>query len=115
MDSFDFRDTGDRECFRIYSEKGTLSISRPEGKVSLTGPPKSKTDEIIPIWGVLGMINLLSGPFLLVIAERERLCSPDGIFKGHQFYRILTVQILPCHPAPIEDRLEAAQVKEESV
>lgn len=104
------RDSSDLEYFRIYSDTATLSISRPEGKVSVTGPPKIKTDGMVPIWGVLGMINLLSGPYLLVITERERLFSPDGIFKGHQFFRILSIQILSCHPEPIEDHLEVGQV-----
>ncbi len=57
-------------------------------------PPMSGYGELgesVPIVGVVGVVHLLSGPYILVVAAAEAV----GKLLGHDVYRVTDVSILP--------------------
>ncbi|WOL16828.1 phosphoinositide phosphatase SAC6 [Canna indica] len=74
-----------------------LSISRFDGSISLTDElPKCSTTlspNVRTIFGVIGMLKLVVGAYLLVVTERECV----GSYLGHPIYKVTGMQILPCN------------------
>ncbi|CAL9782681.1 unnamed protein product [Musa acuminata subsp. burmannicoides] len=74
-----------------------LSISRADGSINLIGElPECSTTQspnIRTIFGVIGILKLFLGAYLLVITERECV----GSYLGHPIYKVSGMQILPCN------------------
>lgn len=74
-----------------------LSISRFDGSINLIGElskcSATESPNVRTIFGVIGMLKLLVGTYLLVITERESV----GSYLGHAIYRVSGMQILPCN------------------
>ncbi|URE00108.1 SacI domain [Musa troglodytarum] len=74
-----------------------LSISRFDGSINLIGElskcSATESPNVRTIYGVIGMLKLLVGAYLLVITERESI----GSYLGHAIYRVSGMQILPCN------------------
>ncbi|XP_042378318.1 phosphoinositide phosphatase SAC7-like [Zingiber officinale] len=78
------------------SSDSYLSISRTDGSSSLIAQlPKCTTQSpsVRPVFGVIGMLKLLVGSYLLVVTERECV----GSYLGHPIYKVSGMQILPCN------------------
>ncbi|CAL9207268.1 unnamed protein product [Musa hybrid cultivar] len=74
-----------------------LSISRADGSINLIRElPECSTTQspnICTIFGVIGILKLLLGAYLLVITE----CECVGSYLGHPIYKVSGMQILPCN------------------
>ncbi|XP_074582504.1 phosphoinositide phosphatase SAC7-like isoform X2 [Curcuma longa] len=79
------------------SSDSYLSINRTDGSSSLIAQlPKCSTTQspsVCTIFGVIGMLKLLVGSYLLVVTERECV----GSYLGHAIYKVSGMQILPCN------------------
>ncbi|XP_019099709.1 PREDICTED: phosphoinositide phosphatase SAC7-like [Camelina sativa] len=51
-----------------------------------------RVPKIHAIYGVVGMLKLLAGSYLVVVTESERV----GSFLGHPIFKITTLKVLPC-------------------
>ncbi|KAK3005919.1 hypothetical protein RJ639_017792 [Escallonia herrerae] len=73
-----------------------LSVSRVDGSLNLIDEIPHCTSLRVPkirtIFGVVGMLKLLAGSYLLVITERECV----GSYLGHPIFKISSMKILPC-------------------
>ncbi|KAL8124104.1 phosphoinositide phosphatase SAC6-like [Apium graveolens] len=78
------------------SSGSCLSISRVDGSMHLTEeiPHCSavRVPKILTIFGLVGMLKLLAGSYLIVITERECV----GSYLGNPFYKVTSLRILPC-------------------
>lgn len=74
-----------------------LSINRSDGSLALLGElpqcGSTQSPKVQTIFGVIGMLRLVVGSYLLVITER--VCA--GSYLGHAIFKISTLQILPCN------------------
>lgn len=73
-----------------------LAISRVDGSMNLIAElPECSSVRVPKIWtifGVIGMLKLLAGSYLLVIVERECV----GSYLGHPIFKISSLKIFPC-------------------
>ncbi|KAL0714118.1 hypothetical protein Bca4012_021097 [Brassica carinata] len=73
-----------------------LDISRVDASMKLidqVGECDSlRVPKIHPISGVVGMLKLLAGSYLVVVTESERV----GSFLGHPIFKITSLKVLPC-------------------
>ncbi|KAK9164937.1 hypothetical protein Scep_000128 [Stephania cephalantha] len=74
----------------------SLSISRVDGSMKLIGelPHNSSTraTKIQIIFGLVGMLKLFAGVYVIVITERECM----GSYMGHPIFKVSSLKILPC-------------------
>ncbi|KAJ8647170.1 hypothetical protein MRB53_000193 [Persea americana] len=71
-----------------------LVISRVDGSMSLVGQlPESKAPKVRMVYGVIGMLKLVAGAYVIVITGRESV----GSYLGHPIYRVSSLKILPCN------------------
>ncbi|KAM7260921.1 hypothetical protein ACFE04_026396 [Oxalis oulophora] len=102
-DSNDNDNDNDSDTAAAASSCMSMSISRVDGSVKqliidddddhqLLPPPTSTTTNTI-IFGVLGILKLLSGSsYLVVITERQSV----GSYLGHPIYKINSLKTFPC-------------------
>lgn len=73
-----------------------LAISRLDGSMNLIGDlPQLSTDvslKVRPLFGVVGMLKLIAGTYLVVIMDAECV----GSYWGHAIFKVSSLQILPC-------------------
>uniref|UniRef100_A0A7N0UIM5 SAC domain-containing protein n=1 Tax=Kalanchoe fedtschenkoi TaxID=63787 RepID=A0A7N0UIM5_KALFE len=78
------------------SSRPYLAISRTDGSMSLIEElPQYSTlrvPKIRTIFGVVGMLKLLAGSYLIVITEREYV----GSYLGHPIYKVSSLKTFPC-------------------
>ncbi|KAI4327832.1 hypothetical protein L6164_020249 [Bauhinia variegata] len=78
------------------SSGSSLVVSRVDGSMKLIDEiPQSSSLRVPKIWtifGVVGMLRLLAGSYLLVITERECV----GSYLGHPIYKIASMKVFPC-------------------
>ncbi|WCJ32805.1 Phosphoinositide phosphatase family protein [Euphorbia peplus] len=78
------------------SSGSPLSVSRIDGSMKLSdGVPESsslRVPKIKTIFGVVGMLKLVAGSYLIVITERECV----GSYLGHPIFKVTSLKILPC-------------------
>ncbi|KHN41827.1 Phosphatidylinositide phosphatase SAC1 [Glycine soja] len=78
------------------SSGSSLSVSRVDGSMKLIDKvPECSTlrvPKIYTIFGVVGMLKLLAGSYLLVITERESV----GSYSGHPIFKISKLKVFPC-------------------
>jgi hypothetical protein len=78
--------------------ESSFEIDRVTGNFSSVKINEENEDEIFKpyksltlIYGILGIIDLLSGPYLIIILKREFV----GYIKQHKIYRIKKIQAIP--------------------
>ncbi|CAI9753324.1 unnamed protein product [Fraxinus pennsylvanica] len=73
-----------------------LAISRVDGSMNLIDEiphcSSLRVPKIRTIFGVVGMLKLLAGSYLLVITERELV----GSYLGHPIFKISSMKVFPC-------------------
>lgn len=78
------------------SSGSSLSVSRVDGSMKLIDevPECSsiRVPKIYTIFGIVGILRLLAGSYLLVITERE--CA--GSYLGHPIFKISSMKVFPC-------------------
>ncbi|XP_072956221.1 phosphoinositide phosphatase SAC7-like isoform X2 [Typha angustifolia] len=90
-----------------------LSISRADGSMKLIEelPQHSavQSPKVRTVFGVIGMLKLLVGSYLLMITERECV----GSFLGHPIFKVSALQILPCNLSLKNSSTEQKKVEAE--
>ncbi|XP_061354997.1 phosphoinositide phosphatase SAC6-like isoform X1 [Gastrolobium bilobum] len=78
------------------SSRSSLAVSRIDGSMKLIDEiPECSTlrvPKILTIFGVVGMLRLLAGSYLLIITERESV----GSYLGHPIFKISSMKVLSC-------------------
>ncbi|KAL5557407.1 hypothetical protein UlMin_039643 [Ulmus minor] len=78
------------------SSGASLSISRVDGSLNLIDELPDCSSVRVPkiqtIFGVVGVLKLLTGSYLIVITDRESV----GSYLGHPIYKILSMKVFPC-------------------
>ncbi|XP_022751537.1 phosphoinositide phosphatase SAC6-like [Durio zibethinus] len=78
------------------SSASSLSISRVDASMKLIdGVPECssiRVPKIQTIFGVVGMLKLVAGSYLIVITERECV----GSYLGHPIFKVISLKVLPC-------------------
>ncbi|XP_054795198.1 phosphoinositide phosphatase SAC6-like [Prosopis cineraria] len=78
------------------SSGSSLTVSRMDGSMKLIDAipecNKLRVPKIWTVFGVVGMIRLLAGSYLLVITDRECV----GSYLGHPIYKVSSMKVLPC-------------------
>ncbi|GAB2223953.1 hypothetical protein Droror1_Dr00004698 [Drosera rotundifolia] len=73
-----------------------LAVSRADGSMKLLDElplcSSLKVPKIRTIFGVMGMLKLLSGSYLFVITDRENV----GSYLGHPIFKVSSMKIFPC-------------------
>ncbi|XP_024983448.1 phosphoinositide phosphatase SAC6-like [Cynara cardunculus var. scolymus] len=73
-----------------------LAVSRDDGSTTLVDEfaqcAKHFVPKFQPIFGVIGMLKLLAGSYLLVISERKTV----GTYLGHHIFKVVSLKVLPC-------------------
>uniref|UniRef100_A0A1D1YL97 Phosphatidylinositide phosphatase SAC1-B n=1 Tax=Anthurium amnicola TaxID=1678845 RepID=A0A1D1YL97_9ARAE len=74
-----------------------LAISRADGSMNLIGElpvyGTTMSPKVLSIFGIVGILKLLVGAYLLVITERECV----GSYLGHAIFKVSSLQILTCN------------------
>lgn len=74
-----------------------LAINRTDGSINLIDElPECSSVRVPKIWtifGVVGMLKLLAGSYLLVIMERECV----GSYLGHPIFKVSSLKTFPCN------------------
>ncbi|XP_059437193.1 phosphoinositide phosphatase SAC6 [Corylus avellana] len=75
----------------------SLAISRKDGSLNLIDELPECNSVWVPkirtIFGVIGMLKLLAGSYLIVITERESV----GSYLGHPIFKVSSLKIFPCN------------------
>ncbi|XP_028776710.1 phosphoinositide phosphatase SAC6 [Neltuma alba] len=78
------------------SSGSSLTVSRVDGSMKLIDAipecNKLRVPKIWTVFGVVGMIRLLAGSYLLVITDRECV----GSYLGHPIYKVSSMKVFPC-------------------
>lgn len=78
------------------SSGSSLAVSRVDGSMKLIDEVPECTTVRVPkiytIFGVVGILRLLAGSYLMVITERE--CA--GSYLGHPIFKISSMKVFPC-------------------
>ncbi|XP_043814831.1 phosphoinositide phosphatase SAC6 isoform X3 [Manihot esculenta] len=95
------------------SSGSPLSVSRVDGSMKLLdGVPECsslRVPKIRTIFGVVGMLKLVAGSYLIVILERECV----GSYLGHPIFKITSLKILPCDCSLKNSSVEQKKVETE--
>ncbi|CAI9110499.1 OLC1v1010544C1 [Oldenlandia corymbosa var. corymbosa] len=90
-----------------------LSISRVDGSIKpideVPHCSNLRVPKIRAIFGVVGLLKLLAGSYLLVITERECV----GSYLGHPIFKVSSMQVFPCDHSlkntPVEQKKMEAE------
>eukprot|EP00898_Chlorokybus_atmophyticus_P006474 jgi/Chlat1/6828/Chrsp51S06517 len=88
----------------LIPNTGDLRLGAAKDDASSTTTTTTITQPPLTIFGIIGIIRLLAGPYLLVITGREQV----GTLRGDAVYRITKAKIVPCSPGQM-DTLSPAQ------
>jgi hypothetical protein len=73
-----------------------LAISRADGSMNITDEVphcnSARVPKIQTVFGIVGMLKLLAGSYLLVITESDCV----GSYLGHPIFKITSLKVLPC-------------------
>jgi len=83
-----------------------FSINPSDAQVKENLFKKMKT--MTRIFGIFGVATLVSGPFLVVILEREFI----GMIQKHKVYRIKKIQFIPFKPSNFKSQTEEMKERE---
>ncbi|XP_068646601.1 phosphoinositide phosphatase SAC6-like [Aristolochia californica] len=74
-----------------------LTISHVDGSIKQTGElPQSsslRAPKIRTVYGLMGVLKLIAGSYVVVITDRECV----GTYMGYPIYKVTSLQILPCN------------------
>ncbi|MCD9560831.1 Fimbrin, actin-bundling protein [Datura stramonium] len=95
------------------SSGSCLEISRVDGSMKLKDEiphcSSLRVPKIRTIFGVIGMLKLLAGSYLLVITERESV----GSYMGHPIFKVSSMKVFPCDHSlkntPVEQKKMEAE------
>ncbi|CAH9133499.1 unnamed protein product [Cuscuta epithymum] len=95
------------------SSGSRLAVSREDASMSLIDDiphcSSLRVPKIKEIFGVVGMLKLVAGSYLIVITEREHV----GSYMGHPIFRVASLKVLPCDHSlknsPIEQKKMEAE------
>ncbi|KAH7529527.1 hypothetical protein ACOSP7_022527 [Xanthoceras sorbifolium] len=95
------------------SNGSSLAVSRVDGSMSLIDKVPECSDLRVPkirtVFGVVGMLKLLAGSYLIVIAERECV----GTYCGHPIYKVSSLKVFPCDHSLSKSSAEQKKVESE--
>nr|KJB17505.1 hypothetical protein B456_003G002700 [Gossypium raimondii] len=78
------------------SSASSLKINRADASMKLIDAIPECSSVRVPkiqtIFGVVGMLKLVAGSYLIVITERECV----GSYLGHPIFKVMSLRILPC-------------------
>ncbi|XP_023762606.1 phosphoinositide phosphatase SAC7 [Lactuca sativa] len=74
-------------CLAVNRVNGSMSLVDEVPHCTMVRVPKIQT-----VFGVVGMLKLLAGSYLLVITDRESV----GTYLGHPFFKVLSLKVFPC-------------------
>ncbi|KAM0970121.1 hypothetical protein ACFX14_018218 [Malus domestica] len=78
------------------SQGSSLAISRVDGSMQLIEKLPDSSSVRVPkirtIFGVVGMLKLLAGSYLMVITDREQV----GSYLGHSIFKVSSLKVFPC-------------------
>ncbi|EFC49350.1 predicted protein [Naegleria gruberi] len=60
------------------------------------------------IFGIMGIVTLVSGPFLIVVLEKEFI----GMIAKHKIYRVKKIQFIPFKPSNFKSQTEELKERE---
>ncbi|CAK9320819.1 unnamed protein product [Citrullus colocynthis] len=91
----------------------SLSVSRVDGSMKLIEELPQCSSVRVPkirtIFGVIGLLKLLAGSYLIVITDRECV----GSYLGHPIFRITSLKVFPCDhsvsSSPVEQKKMEAE------
>ncbi|KAI8016492.1 Phosphoinositide phosphatase SAC7 [Camellia lanceoleosa] len=90
-----------------------LAISRVDGSMNLIDDiPQCSTIRVPKIWtifGVIGILKLLAGSYLIVITERECV----GSYLGHPIFKVSSLKVFPCDHSLKNSPLEQKKMEAE--
>ncbi|KDP43758.1 hypothetical protein JCGZ_22385 [Jatropha curcas] len=95
------------------SSGSPLAVTRADGSMKLIdGVPECsslRVPKIKTIFGVVGMLKLVAGSYLIVISERECV----GSYLGHPIFKVTSLKILPCDHSVKNSSAEQKKVETE--
>ncbi|XVF62285.1 hypothetical protein PTKIN_Ptkin08bG0205200 [Pterospermum kingtungense] len=95
------------------SSASSLSISRVDASLKLIDnvPECSslRVPKIQTIFGVVGMLKLVAGSYLIVITDRECV----GSYLGHPIFKVKSLKVLPCDHSVKNSPAEQKKVENE--
>ncbi|KAK9071479.1 hypothetical protein SSX86_010048 [Deinandra increscens subsp. villosa] len=74
-------------CLAVSRVNGSMTLLDEVPHCSAVRVPKIQT-----VFGVIGMLKLLAGSYLLVITDRESV----GTYLGHPIFKVLSLKVFPC-------------------
>ncbi|KAL8133660.1 hypothetical protein AgCh_008921 [Apium graveolens] len=88
-----------------------LAINRVDASMNLIDevPHCSGEPTTLTIFGVVGMLKLFAGSYLIVITERECV----GSYLSHPFYKATSLKIFPCDHSPKSTPAEQKKMETE--
>ncbi|KAK4360480.1 hypothetical protein RND71_019432 [Anisodus tanguticus] len=91
-------------CLEISRVDGSMKLIDEIPRCSSLRVPKIRT-----IFGVIGILKLLAGSYLLVITERESV----GPYMGHPIFKVSSMKVFPCDHSlkntPVEQKKMEAE------
>ncbi|GLU19673.1 hypothetical protein SLE2022_359090 [Rubroshorea leprosula] len=95
------------------SHGSSLSVSRVDGSMKLIDEVPECSSIRVPkirtIFGVVGMLKLLAGSYLITITERECV----GYYLGHPIYKVVSLKVFPCDHSLKNSPVEQKKVESE--
>ncbi|OVA00609.1 Synaptojanin [Macleaya cordata] len=90
-----------------------LAISRVDGAMNLIDEvphvQSVRVPKIQTIFGVMGLLKLLAGVYVIVITERECV----GSYMGHPIFKVSSLKILPCDHSLTSSSVEQKKMESE--
>ncbi|RXI06350.1 hypothetical protein DVH24_018392 [Malus domestica] len=78
------------------SQGSSLAVSRVDGSMQLIDKLPDSSSVRVPkirtIFGVVGILKLLAGSYLMVITDREHV----GFYLGHPIFKVSSLKVFPC-------------------
>ncbi|GLT82535.1 hypothetical protein SLE2022_008990 [Rubroshorea leprosula] len=95
------------------SHGSSLSVSRVDGSMKLIDDVPECSSVRVPkirtIFGVVGILKLVAGSYLIAITERERV----GAYLGHCIYKVVSLNVFPCDHSLKNSPVEQKKVETE--
>ncbi|GKV30193.1 hypothetical protein SLEP1_g39037 [Rubroshorea leprosula] len=95
------------------SHGSSLSVSRVDGSMKLIDEVPECSSIRVPkirtIFGVVGMLKLVAGSYLITITERECV----GSYLGHPIYKVASLKVFPCDHSLKNSPVEQKKVESE--
>ncbi|PSS00390.1 Phosphoinositide phosphatase [Actinidia chinensis var. chinensis] len=91
-------------CLAISLVDGSMNLIDDIPQCSSLRVPKIRT-----IFGVVGMLKLVAGSYLLVITERECV----GSYMGHPIFKVSSLKVFPCDHSLKNSPLEQKKMETE--